>query len=331
MIYTNWKKTFSKGGTMKRFKNILLFADPSTDVAVSSKWALTLAKQNHARLTVVDVVGQLPRDLQSAVTTMTPKELQDIVVKERLKQLEKLATPARKKGIQVSTKVLVGTPFLEIIREVLHNRYDLVIKSAESKTTAKQLLFGSTDLNLMRKCPCPVWVIKSSKRKLNARILAAVDPDPSNPEAEELNALIMDLAISLATQERSELHIVHAWKMYVKETYLHFPGNLRPKDVAKMVREEQNLHKGRLDKLLSNYDLEAIDHHVHLLKGDAGQVISQLSQKKRVELLIMGTVARTGIPGFLIGNTAEEVLRKVNCSVLTVKPERFVTPVKRGK
>ena len=107
--------------------------------------------------------------------------------------------------------------------------------------------------------------------------------------------------------------------------------SLGPKDAAKMVREERKLHKGRLDNFLSNYDLEAIDHHVHLLKGDADLVISQLAHKKRMELLIMGTVARTGIPGFLIGNTAEEVLRKVNCSVLTVKPKGFVTPVKRDK
>jgi nucleotide-binding universal stress UspA family protein len=139
---------------MKRFKKILLFADPNTDVAVSSKWALTLAKQNNARLTVVDVVGQLPSDLQSAITTLTLKELQDIVVKERLNQLEKLVKKAHKKGIRVSTKVLIGTPFLEIIRDVLHNHYDLVIKSAERKSTASKLLFGSTDLNLMRKCPC---------------------------------------------------------------------------------------------------------------------------------------------------------------------------------
>ena len=57
---------------MKRFKNILLFADPDTDVAVSAKWALTLAKQNHARLTVSDVAGLLPRDLQRAITIVTP-------------------------------------------------------------------------------------------------------------------------------------------------------------------------------------------------------------------------------------------------------------------
>ena len=42
----------------------------------------------------------------------------------------------------------------------------------------------------------------------------------------------------------------------------------------------------------------------------------------------MGTVSRTGVTGFLIGNTAEKVLRQVDCSVLVVKPDKFVTPVK---
>jgi nucleotide-binding universal stress UspA family protein len=311
---------------MKRFKNILLFADPTTDVTVSFRRALLLAKHNQAHLTVVDVVDQLPPDMLRLITVMNPIELQEIVVKERLSQLEKLVKPARKKGIRISAKVLIGTPFLEIIREALRHHHDLVIKSAEGKSTAKQLLFGSIDMHLMRKCPCPVWVIKSSKRIQYARILAAVDPDPLNEEAKELNTLIMDLATSLAMQERSELHIVHAWKPFIKSF-------LRPRTVWSQggtdwaAISERKLHKEWLDKLLTNYSLEAIDHHVHLLKGNAGHIISKLANKKRVELLVMGTVARTGIPGFLIGNTAEMVLNQVNCSVLTVKPEGFVTPV----
>ena len=265
---------------------------------------------------------------------MAPSELQDIVIKERWNQLEKLVKSARKKEIQISTKVLVGTPFLEIIREVLRNHHDLVIKSVEGKSTAKQLLFGSTDMHLMRKCPCPVWVIKSSKRKQYARILAAVDPDPSNEEAKELNTLIMDLATSLAMQERSELHIVHVvdvWKMYVDKGHLHSVGGLSSQDVAKMGRDERDRHQEWLKKLLADYNLELINHHVHLPKGDAGLAISLLANKKRVGLLVMGTIARTGIPGFFIGNTAERVLNQVNCSVLTVKPEGFVTPVKTAK
>jgi nucleotide-binding universal stress UspA family protein len=47
-----------------------------------------------------------------------------------------------------------------------------------------------------------------------------------------------------------------------------------------------------------------------------------------VELLVMGTVCRTGVAGFLIGNTAEGVLDQINCSVLTLKPEGFKTPVR---
>jgi universal stress protein E len=41
----------------------------------------------------------------------------------------------------------------------------------------------------------------------------------------------------------------------------------------------------------------------------------------------METVGRTGIPGLLMGNTAETILQQVNCSVLAIKPPGFVTPV----
>jgi nucleotide-binding universal stress UspA family protein len=50
-----------------------------------------------------------------------------------------------------------------------------------------------------------------------------------------------------------------------------------------------------------------------------------------VDVLVMGTVARGGIPGMLIGNTAERVLRKLPCSVLTVKPDGFESPVRLAR
>ena len=47
-----------------------------------------------------------------------------------------------------------------------------------------------------------------------------------------------------------------------------------------------------------------------------------------VDLVVMGTVGRTGLKGLIMGNTAETILRSVRCSVLAVKPEGFVTPVR---
>jgi nucleotide-binding universal stress UspA family protein len=66
---------------------------------------------------------------------------------------------------------------------------------------------------------------------------------------------------------------------------------------------------------------------VHLPKGDPIPAITDLVKDLEVDLLVMGTVCRTGIPGFIIGNTAEQILAKVECSTLTVKPLGFVSPV----
>ena len=96
-----------------------------------------------------------------------------------------------------------------------------------------------------------------------------------------------------------------------------------------MVKDIRNRHKAWLDDLLSQHDFQDINVKVHLLKGEPGDLIPLTAEKKRVELIIMGTVARTGIPGFIIGNTAEKALTAVDCSVLAVKPDSFTTPLKQ--
>jgi nucleotide-binding universal stress UspA family protein len=55
--------------------------------------------------------------------------------------------------------------------------------------------------------------------------------------------------------------------------------------------------------------------------------IPELVKEHQIDLVMMGTVGRTGIPGFLMGNTAETILNRIDCSVLAIKPEGFVTPV----
>jgi len=90
----------------------------------------------------------------------------------------------------------------------------------------------------------------------------------------------------------------------------------------------QKTHRKWLDKLLADNDLKGITPKVHLVKGNPGSVIPQLAKKQGVDLVVMGTVARTGIEGFFIGNTAEKILRLIDCSVLTVKPKGFKSPVK---
>ncbi len=312
---------------MKRFKNILMVAGSEGWQNSALERAVTLAKNNKAKLKIVEVIEELPREMRLLITVMSPQELQELEIKERQNQLDQLIGPARKDGVQARTKVLIGTPFLAIIREVLRDQHDLVITTEKSKGGIKEVLFGSTAMHLMRKCPCPVWVIKMSSRKKYARILAAVDPDPSDKVKSALNARIMELSTSMARLEGSEFHVVHAWDLYI-ELMLSVRADVDKSDVDRLARKTRDMHKSWLTELLDQHAPEMRDDNIHLLKGRAERLIPALARRKQIDLIVMGTVCRTGIAGFFIGNTAEKVFQQIDCSVLTVKPEGFVTPVK---
>jgi len=261
------------------------------------------------------------------ITTMRLAGFQKFAVAERLKELEQHISPIMGKGVKVTVKALVGTPFLEIIRDMLKNKRDLVLTTASGKGWLKEIIFGSTATHLMRKCPCPVWVIKPTHRKKYGRVMAAVDPDPIDRQRDSLNAKIMELATSLAHMEGSDLHVVHAWRL-VGETLLSGRGGMSQREVSALAHKERSQHAGWLTELVEQYAPETPNERVHLLKGHAEKVIPILVKMKKIELLVMGTVCRTGIAGFIMGNTAEGILQQVDCSVLTVKPDGYVTPIK---
>jgi len=311
---------------MKRFKNILLLGGKPEGEATLER-AVTLAERNQAELTVIEVIEKLSREERMLNKSRHDVDLMEIAAQESSKRLESLITPLQSEGLRVKTKVLFGTPFLEIIREVLRNGHDLVMKTAEGKSELKHILLGSTAMHLMRKCPCPVWVVKPSRREQDAQILAAVDPLPSDDERQGLNTKIMELATSLAELEGSELHIVHCWMQPYKGRLKMLDGLARD-TVDKIIGDTRNEHKMWLNAFLEKFALENLNHKLHLLKGEPGLMIPKLAWRMRIELIVMGTVCRTGVAGFFIGNTAEKVLNQVDCSVLTVKPDGFVTPVR---
>jgi nucleotide-binding universal stress UspA family protein len=312
---------------MKRFKKILLVSREGTGERATLARAVDLAKRNRAHLTLVEVVEEPPRELRMLVTAMPPADLQKLVIKERKERLEAIVAPLVEDGVRAAATVLYGTPFLEIIRHVVRKKHDLVILTAEGRGGVKDRLFGSTSLHLMRKCPCPVWVMKPSRSRRYNRILAAVDPDPSDPERTALNVQILDLATSLAREEKSLLHVVHVWR-FPAETLARSGRTRTPKrELDVMLAEARDATRKSLGELLDGYTLEDLKHRIHLLEGEPRVVIPELALQERINLIVMGTVCRTGIPGFLIGNTAESVLQQVDTSVLTVKPEGFVTPV----
>jgi nucleotide-binding universal stress UspA family protein len=99
-------------------------------------------------------------------------------------------------------------------------------------------------------------------------------------------------------------------------------------EVDEIITDIQDKHRRWLDDLLGHHNLEGLDVKIHLLKGNAGKIIPSLVKKQLADIVVMGTVSRTGVGGFFIGNTAEKIIRNVDCSVLTIKPDSFETPIK---
>ena len=62
-------------------------------------------------------------------------------------------------------------------------------------------------------------------------------------------------------------------------------------------------------------------------KGRTEKEIPALANELKADLVVMGTVGRTGVPGLFIGNTAEAVLYQLQSAVLAIKPVGFVSPV----
>lgn len=322
---------------MKRFKDILCVVEPEKICKSALERAVTLAENNQANLTVIAVAPTVTAGIHMSEGGPISADLQAATVNSYQQELEALIEPYRKR-IKFETRVLVGTPFLEIIREILRNGHDLVIKIAEQYDWFDRW-FGSDDMHLLRKCPCPVWLIKPEAPIKYKRILATVDVDdkpvPKELEMRQvLNHQILEMASSLALSEFAELHIGSAWDA-IGESVINLVFHDTPEEnITAYVEEVRQQTAENLEKLIRDVAryigqdaLDYLKYRVHLIKGEPRKEIPALAKKIKADLVVMGTVARTGIPGFIMGNTAETILNQLDCSVLAIKPPGFVTPV----
>jgi len=323
---------------MKRFKNILFVADPELQCRDAFARAMTLAENNQANLTVVSIMDELPGEYHHKIHGVSLADLNDPIRDLQQEHLEDLVASTQKTlqiKSEIKIKILTGRTFLAVIQEMLNHKMDLVIKTVDEEKFMDRFL-GSSDMHLLRKCPCPVWLMKSSEKGHNKKILAAVDFDPFNPKPEDetLNGQIMQMSLSLALSEFSEWHVVHVWHAYGEGSLRNGFAKQPEADVDAYVEEIRKKHQNQLDELVSKFINEAgkeaadyIKPKIHLVKGFAKNKIPYLVKEQHIDLIMMGTVGRTGLPGFFMGNTSETILNRIDCSVLAVKPKGFISPV----
>ncbi|MES9944701.1 MAG: universal stress protein [Candidatus Thiodiazotropha sp.] len=325
---------------MQRFKKILCVMEHGEASKPALERAVALAENNQAELMVVDVIPRLPAGIGMPDGGPVSRDYQAAMVSEQEARIAALVDPYLQR-LDIKHKVLLGTSFLEVIRMVLRNGHDLVIKCPESPSWLDRF-FSGDDMHLLRKCPCPVWLVKPRVSKTYQRILAAVDVDDPYAPMEldthhRMNLQILEMASSLAISESAELHVVHAWESTIESINAFMvSSDISSERLAADIEQERRQHQQLLDQLLRRVSTEsestqgALDYlkpRTHLLKGGARKEVPALAKRLGVDCIVMGTVARTGIRGFIMGNTAETILEQIDCSVLAIKPPGFATPV----
>ncbi len=251
--------------------------------------------------------------------------------------LEALVLKAKEQGVTAQSQLVAGDGWLEIIRQVLRGKHDLVVIGKREENDLRRMLFGNTSMKLLRRCPCPVLVTKpptfaSGVLGANVRrspetdvsplnILVATDLKPSSDHA-------LRLGIALARKRNARLHVLHVVEYQLDEVCNIGLPDAKQAEYRKKVRA---VAKERLQAQLDKTDYKTLGSHIEVhLAGDVGVpdvAIQHFIKDHDIHLLVMGTIGRGGIQGIMIGNTAERLLPEVQCSVLAVKPPDFVCPV----
>ncbi|MEL6208018.1 MAG: universal stress protein [Pseudomonadota bacterium] len=321
------------GQTGKPRKILAVVDTRKTQIALESAFAL--AQTHDASLEVIACV-EPPSDLSllSRLSGADSDRLIAAAVARSREEIEaRLAELIPDRSVPLS--VSVGKVYLEVIRHVANSGCDVVVKQAEPLVGVDRFLFASTDQHLLRKCPCSVWLQTDSAPKRPRRILAAVDLDLWDAEEpktlEDLNRRVIDAACILAGAPDTEITVLHAWDAPAEGMVWAFSdgsgSRLNADRYVNEILETRHEAMRRFIAQVRSEDGFRPSLVPRLARGSPETVIYKQSREMRADVVVMGTVARTGLSGVFIGNTAENIINGLDCPVLAVKPEGFQSPL----
>jgi nucleotide-binding universal stress UspA family protein len=298
---------------MNSLEHILVAVDSEQPDSPELQRALAIARYSGASLHIVDVI----RDLNMAARLMPSwQAAHEKLGQEKLTALKALADRYEGQGITTSHELLHGEYSQALLKVIEERQIDLLVRSAKGARSAESGAIGATSNQLLRRAPCALWLTQGEDPSQCQRIVAAIDATPDDAAHAALNRVILSRSLELVEREGCRLDVVYVWNILDAEL---LQDRVPKSDLDEMIERNQACHVEAYERVLSEFDLHASDENVHLIRGEPTQVIPEFCQTHRSDLLVCGTVARRGISGLMIGNTANRMLQKIPCSILALR------------
>ncbi len=227
-----------------------------------------------------------------------------------------VAEHAEELGAHCDLGISAERAWLSVSRRVSRTDPELVVVGKRDRMRDEGRRIGSVAMKLLRKCPAAVWIVKPEHDLVHKLVLGATDLSPVGDEVADTAGWIT------RNSEDCQLHLVHALKI---------PNELRKADPPLSEDEYSKAIDGLRTRAMESVCAALTESEpvpsVHLGRGAPAQVIREAVQHLGPDLLVMGSLSKGGVAGMLVGSTAERLLQRVDCSLLAIKPDDFVSPI----
>jgi universal stress protein E len=308
---------------MDTIKRIIAIIDPTKDDQHGLARSIDLAKKSGASITAFMTVYDFSYEMTTMLSGDEREAMRKAVIKDRELWLKDLVSPY--KNIDIETQVVWhNRPYEAIIDAVIEQKFDLVIKSTHQHGALKSVIFTPTDWHLVRKCPAPVLFVKEMAWPASGNILAAVNAVSENEQHMALNKRIIKDAQFLCDIANAELNLVNAYPATPINIAIEIP-EFNPGLYNESVKKH---HHESTNALANEFNLTT--EQCFIEEGLPEDVIPDVAKRLKSELVVIGTVGRTGLSAALVGNTAEHVIDSLDCDVLALKPDGYISPMAKN-
>ena len=305
---------------METIKRIIAVIDPTKDEQNALARSIDLAKKSGASITAFMTVYDFSYEMTTMLSGDEREAMRKAVLKDRELWLKDLVSPYQ--NININTQVIWhNRPYEAIINTVINDKYDLVIKGTHQHGALKAVIFTPTDWHLVRKCPTPVLFVKDMAWPAHGNILAAVNAVSENDQHLSLNKRIIKDAQFLCELANAKLNLVNAYPATPVNIAIEIP-EFNPGLYNESVKKH---HIDSTNELANEFNLTSDQCFIE--EGLPEDVIPDVAKRLNSELVVIGTVGRTGLSAALVGNTAEHVIDSLDCDVLALKPDGYVSPL----